>query len=251
MLTLLDQSPLETITAHRSGLGESAPHDLVAALRKSAREWGRKALQQRMAFLRTLRHLLVERQDQLAAAIELPQRKPEETLVAEILPLAEACRFLEKTATSLLKSRRLSATGQPLWMPGARLTEVRQPRGVVLVVGPSNYPLLLPGVQIVQALVSGNAVLLKPGRLASRISRLLVELLVEAGVPPGLVQVTSESHDEIATAIRQRPDYVVLTGSTAAGKIVAGLAAEQLIPCALELSGCDAMYLLPDADLAL
>lgn len=204
-----------------------------------------------MTFLRKLRQLLVERQDQLTAAIDLPRRKLEETLVAEILPLAEACRFLEKTAASLLKPRRLPATGQPLWMPGASLTEVRQPRGVVLVVGPSNYPLLLPGVQIVQALVAGNAVLLKPGRLAGRISRLLAELLVEAGVPPCLVEVTSESHEEVATAIRQRPDYVVLTGSTAAGKIVAGLAAEQLIPCALELSGCDAMYLLPDADLAL
>ncbi len=127
---------------------------------------------------------------------------------------------------------------------GAKVWELRQPRGIVLVVGPSNYPLFLPGVQVLQGLMAGNGIILKPGRLAQPVSDLLKRLLVEAGLPEDLMHVTGESHAEVAEVLAQRPDFVVMTGSVAGGQAVLKLASEQLIPGTFELSGRDAMYLL-------
>ena len=100
--------------------------------------------------------------------------------MVEVLPLADACRFLERQATRLLAPVRLRH--RPLWMCGVAAEVQRQPWGVVLIIAPSNYPLLLPGVQLVQALVTGNAVLLKPGVGGLATASMLKQLLVMAGL---------------------------------------------------------------------
>ncbi len=86
--------------------------------------------------------------------------------MAEVLPLADACRFLERSGPAILRPRKLGGRGRPAWLWGVTGTITREPQGVVLILGPANYPFFLPGVQLVQALVAGNAVLLKPGRSA-------------------------------------------------------------------------------------
>ena len=108
--------------------------------------------------------LIAEHAGQLAEASASARLRPTlESLTAEVLPLAEACRFLEREAGKLLAPLRLGKRGLPLWLAGVRSEIQREPFGVVLIIGPGNYPLLLPGVQLIQALVAGNAVLLKPG----------------------------------------------------------------------------------------
>jgi acyl-CoA reductase-like NAD-dependent aldehyde dehydrogenase len=125
----------------------------------------------------------------------------------------------------------------------------REPLGVVLIVGPANYPLLLPGVQLIQALAAGNGVVIKPAPACSRVIERLVELCRLAGVPADLVHVLPSAPEAAQAVIAAGVDKVVLTGAYQTGQRVARQLAEQLTPATFELSGNDAVYVLEDADL--
>jgi aldehyde dehydrogenase (NAD+) len=118
----------------------------------------------------------------------------------------------------------------------------------VLVIGPGNYPLFLPGVQTVQALVAGNAVLLKPGSGGAAAAAGLVDCLREAGVPEDLVHLLGESREEAQEALAAGVDKVILTGSSETGKLVLTALAPRIVPAVVELSGWDPVVLLDDAD---
>ena len=138
--------------------------------------------------VRELRRLIAENALQLAQASASARGRPaRESLTAEVLPLAEACRFLERSAPRVLAARRLGRRGLPLWLAGVRAEIHREPLGVVLIIGPGNYPLLLPGVQLIQALAAGNAAVLKPGVGGTPAARALIGLLGRAGFDPQLV----------------------------------------------------------------
>ncbi len=190
--------------------------------------------------------------DPLGLASTLGARRPvADTVAAEILPLLEAARFLERHASRILADVRHGWRGRPLWLGSLRATSRRIPFGAVLILGPSNYPLLLPGVQVLQALVAGNAVALKPGRDGGTAAGRLAALLREAGLPDGLLHVADETDEAGASLVGAGFDRVVLTGSARTGRSVLAEAARLLVPCALELSGSDAVFVLPDADLPL
>ena len=117
---------------------------------------------------------------------------------------------------------------RPLWLVGSKVELRREPRGVVLVIGPSNYPLLLPGVQVLQALVAGNAVLLKPGAGAGPAAQVVADQLAAAGLPDGLLQVLGEEVAQATSAMAHGVDLVLLTGSLATGRaVLEGLADER------------------------
>jgi acyl-CoA reductase-like NAD-dependent aldehyde dehydrogenase len=202
--------------------------------------------------VRNLRHLIAKHAMVLAKASASARFRPAlESLTAEVLPLAEACRFLEREAKALLAPRRLGRRGLPLWLSGVDSEVHREPLGVVLIIGPGNYPLLLPGVQMLQALVAGNAVLLKPGKGGSAVARAFCDLILQAGFDPTLVTLFSESTDDARAAIAARPDKILFTGSTVVGERILQQLAPQFIPATMELSGCDAVIIRADADLDL
>ena len=220
-------------------------------LRNAAPEWAAVPVRRRLRAIRGLRHLIAERADALAESVTLPQRgDPAQTLGAEVLPLAEACRFLERRAPRALRPRRVRG-GRPVWLSGTRLELRREPMGVVLILGPSNYPLFLPGVEAIAALASGNAVAVKPGTGGAGPMNILHDLMLEAGLPEGLFTVLDESPQAGRDAIRAGVDKVLLTGSAATGAAVLKELAPRLTPATMELSGCDAAFVLADADLDL
>ncbi len=225
----------------------------MADRRAAQARWATVPVAERLVLLRRFRRALAASSTELIAAVEraIPGRNPTETLTAEILPLAEACRFLEREAALLLAPRRPGAEGRPFWLGRVDLEIRREPRGVVLLLGPANYPLLLPGVQALQALAGGNAVLWKPGVGGRPAALALQRLLVSAGLDPALLEVLGEEVEPVQAMLRSgfAPDFVVLTGSTATGGTLrADLAAARLpIPAVLELSGCDAVFVLPGA----
>jgi acyl-CoA reductase-like NAD-dependent aldehyde dehydrogenase len=184
------------------------------------------------------------------AATLLHRRAAVETLVTEVLPLVEAARFLERNAETLLAPRMLRH-GRPLWLLGVRAEVRREPLGVVLILAPSNYPLFLPGVQILQALTAGNAVCAKPAPGCTEPLRQFAALLAEAGLPGGLLTVLDESLETSAAATRAGFDRIVLTGSAQTGRLVLQAAATRLTPTTMELSGNDAVFVLDGADLDL
>jgi acyl-CoA reductase-like NAD-dependent aldehyde dehydrogenase len=214
--------------------------------------WRLLSVAQRLGSIRRLRHLLADEAGPLSAVLASQlNRSQSELLTSEFLPLIEACRFLERRAAVLLAPRKVSRTGRPLWLWGAHSRILREPMGLILVIGPSNYPLFLPGAQMVQALTAGNGVLLKPGSGGSRAAKVLVDLCERAGVPAGLLAVLPEEVDSAQEAIRAGVDKVFLTGGVETGRAVLGALAPHLVPSVMELSGCDAAIVRADADLDL
>jgi acyl-CoA reductase-like NAD-dependent aldehyde dehydrogenase len=163
--------------------------------------------------------------------------------------LLDACRFIEREAARLLAPRRLGRRGRPAWLTGVDLTLHREPHGVVLIIGPSNYPLLLVAVQTLQALVAGNSVVLKPGAGGTPAARKLRGVLLEAGLEPDLLVLLPESPESAHRAIDVGVDKVVLTGSADTGRDVLARLAPRLVPATMELSGCDSVFVRRDADL--
>ncbi len=220
--------------------------------RQQQQAWARLPVPQRLRPVRKFRHLLVEQSDTLCAAVARDLNKPaDEVLAGEILPIAEACRFLLREARRLLRPRRTSFRQRPLWLWGQSDTVHRRPRGVVGIIGTWNYPIFLNCVQILQALTAGNAVIWKPSEVAPASADAVTDLFAEAGFPQDLLQVlpaTREAGLELANA---EIDHVVFTGSSTTGRKLAETLGRRLISSTMELSGCDAMFVLDDANIDL
>ena len=217
---------------------------ILVKARQASREWASVPLATRLSVIARTRAAIAKHAESLAATIARPAA---DTLAAEVLPLAEAARFLVRAAPRLLATKRLR--GGPLWLFGVRQEVRREPRGAVLILAPGNYPLFLPGTQALQALAAGNAACVKPAPGCAAPMLLLARLLEAAGLPEGVLQILPE--DGGPAASRAGFDYVVLTGSAETGIEVARAVAETLTPATMELSGVDAAFILPGADLAI
>jgi len=224
----------------------------VDALRRAQPAWGAMPIQRRLRVLARLRGVLAARGGELAGLSGRTDRpgweSRTEALSAEVIPLTAACAFLVRRAASILAPRRAGRRGRPAWLSGVDLEVRREPFGAVLVVAPSNYPIFLPGVQILHALAAGNGVLVKPGPRGAPAARWLARELTAAGLPEGLLSVLPEDVQAARGAVLAGVDKVVLTGSAETGAAVLTDLASWLVPATLELSGCDALVALEDAD---
>jgi len=207
-------------------------------------------LKARLRVLRNARHLMAARAEEFSEAIS-PQlaRTKADTLATELLPLLAGCKFLEQEAGRILAPQKLGVSGRPLWMMGVAAEIQRVPVGHVLVIGPSNFPLFIPGSHVLQALAAGNRVTWKPGLGGGPVAQLMARMLVEAGLPAGALTVTDESVEAARQALAERPDKVIFTGSTKTSQILMEGLAETTTPAVLELSGADAIVVTPSADL--
>jgi acyl-CoA reductase-like NAD-dependent aldehyde dehydrogenase len=220
--------------------------------RRAQRAWSRSEIKSRRRFFRRLRHLIASSSMALAEASAAQRSRPAaESLSAEVLPLLEACRFLERELASVLASKRVGRLHRPMWLQGVTSVIVREPYGVILIIGPGNYPLLLPGIQMLQAIAAGNAVLLKPGMGGTPTAKKLIALIQDAGFDKDLCIVLPESVEAAITTIDLRPDKVIFTGSSSTGQQILRQLADHAIPSTMELSGCDAVIIREDADLDL
>ncbi len=220
-------------------------------LMEAQRRWAAFPLVKRLQVLRRTRHAIATQAESFAKAISPDlHRTQADTLVSEVLPLLDAIRFLERRAAKILASQKLGSAGRPVWLTGVQAEIERVPLGHVVVIGPANFPLFLPGVQAMQALAAGNAVTWKPGTGGGRVASLVAHCLRESGLPRGVMSVTGESLEEAQNALAQHPDKVVFTGSFASGQQVMHKLAETATPSVMELSGADAVVVLPSANLA-
>lgn len=220
----------------------------IAAARAAQPGWSARAVPDRLRPIAQLRRRIADDAEALLDALaSRPGRTRPESLAAEILPLADACRFLEREAAAILKPRRLGPRGRPGWLFGVTAEVRREPFGLVLIIAPSNYPLLLAGVQLVQALAAGNAVLVKPAPGCAGPLALLARWLTDAGLPASLLTILGESPADAEAAIEAGVDKVVLTGSAETGRRVMARLADKLVPATMELSGNDAVFVLPSA----
>jgi aldehyde dehydrogenase (NAD+) len=175
----------------------------------------------------------------------------DEAWLGDLVTLLSALRWLERRAGGVLGRRRLGGT--PWFLLGQRHFVERAPLGRVGIIATWNYPVQLVGIQIAQALVAGNRVVVKPSERSPRTQGLLLDLAEEAlaavGGPSDAVERVGAAREAGERMLREdRFDHVVFTGSTGVGRSIARSLAGSLTASTLELSGRDSAIVLADAD---
>jgi len=217
----------------------------VAASRAVQAGWAELPARQRAAVLLRYHDLVLDAQDELMDLIQAENGKARVWAFEEIMDQAVTARYYARLAPRALRPhRRLSA------LPGLVSTrEHHIPKGVVGIISPWNYPLVLAVSDALAALVAGNGIVIKPDSQTPFTALRAFELLEQAGLPEGLVQVVTGPGRTVGTAIVESADYMMFTGSTATGRTVARQAGERLIGMSAELGGKNAMVVTDDVDL--
>src|SRR5438132_11461535 len=151
------------------------------------------------------------------------------------------------------EGRRLFGETTPAELPNKFAMSVRAPIGVCALVTPWNFPMAIPTWKMFPALLCGNTVVLKPAEDTPHTAVRLVEVLEEAGVPPGVVNLIHGRGEEVGAALVRHPDVqlVSFTGSAAVGREIAAVCGQHLKRVSLELGGKNGQIVMEDADLEL
>jgi succinate-semialdehyde dehydrogenase/glutarate-semialdehyde dehydrogenase len=222
--------------------------ELVAEARLAQEAWGRVPLGERSALLLAVARALLDRLDEVADTIVAETGKPRiEAFVNELTIAVESLLWTAREAPKVLAPERLRYP--QLYLKHKRGWHLYEPRGVIGVIAPWNFPFSIPFTQVAAAVAAGNAAVVKPSELTPLSGAWIERLFAGAGAPPGLVRVAQGDGSVGEALVRARPDRVVFTGSAEVGRLVAAAAGERLVPVTLELGGKDAMLVLDDADL--
>ena len=227
---------------------EAVP-ELVAEARLAQERWARSSWDDRRTLLRRLSRVVLARADELARIVTAEVGKPlPESYLHELFPSLDALAWLADEAEATLAPEQVPS--RVPFLRHKRMELVHEPRGVVAVIAPWNFPFSIPFVQAATAVAAGNAVVAKPSELAPLTGAFVEEVFRDAGAPPGLVRTVQGAGDLGESLVKARGvAHVVFTGSVAVGRRVAVAAAERLCPATLELGGKHPMLVLDDADL--
>jgi succinate-semialdehyde dehydrogenase/glutarate-semialdehyde dehydrogenase len=230
-------------------LPQSTPADIEAAYataRAAQRTWALTPLKQRLAVFKRAHTLFVDNARTTADLIQVESGKNRRMAIEETCdPPMVMSHYLKRAAKLLAPVKR----GGPVPMLTTS-TEIRQPKGVVGIIAPWNFPFATGISDAIPALMAGNAVVLKPDNKTALSPLYGVRMLEEAGLPKGLFQVVCGEGPDVGPTLIDNADYVMFTGSTATGRVIGERAGRNLIGCCLELGGKNPMIVLPDADLA-
>ena len=227
----------------------TTPAAAILQARAAQLAWAERLVRERMRIIGHIAAQIAEHHTELVALNPRANASRAELVASELLPLADACRYAARVTRRALAPTTHSARRGAWWMGRIGVQVVRQPWGVVLVVAPSNYPLFLPGVQIIQALAAGNAVIVKPAIGCEPLLRRFAQCVSDAGVPPELLQILDSSIVAGQQAMDAGVDKVFVTGSAETGRAILSQLSQTLTPATLELSGCDAAFVTDRADL--
>jgi len=228
-------------------LPESTPEDVATAFERAraAQEiWAKVPVRQRAAVLLRFHDLVLSRQAEVLDLIQLETGKARLHAHEEVLAVAVTARHYGRKAPAYLRPKAHTGVVPTL----TKVTELRQPRGVIGQIAPWNYPFELSVGDALPAFVAGNAVVMKPDTETALTALWAREQLIEAGLPEELWQVVLGEGPVVGPAVVEHADYVSFTGSTRTGREVAQGAAARLVGVSLELGGKNAMLVLADAD---
>src|SRR3954466_9976406 len=215
---------------------------------RAQKRWAATPIRDRLRILGRFAELLCDQKDSVAAVISREAGKPEaEAMSTEILVVLDTVKYLQNHVAAFLKPEPVPHGNPVMKLKGGTL--LREPYGVVGIISPWNYPFSLPSIQTLTALVTGNAVVLKPSEFTPYSSLELEKLLCAAGLDPDLLQIITGDGAAGAALLAANIQKVVFTGSVATGKRIAQAAASRLLPVVLELGGKDPMLVLDDADI--
>ncbi|MFC7755319.1 succinic semialdehyde dehydrogenase [Tsukamurella soli] len=206
-------------------------------------EWAKRPARERAQVLLKFADLVNARRSDLVDMIQAETGKARQYAQEETLDVAMTARWYGRNAPGLLAGKRVAGM-----LPVFTATRVRyQPKGVVGVISPWNYPLTLAVSDAVAALAGGNAVVIKPDSQTPYCALAAAELLYEAGLPKDLFAVVPGPGAVVGTAIVEACDYLMFTGSSATGATLAEQCGRRLIGFSAELGGKNPMVVTADA----
>ncbi len=225
--------------------------DVALALeraRKAQPAWAALPIAERAALLRRVLDRVLAGHSRVTEAVIRETGKTEnEAFGMEVFASCDALNYYAKNAARFLRPEKRRIHGMLGLMKKLRV--VYKPLGVVGIIVPWNGPFVLAMNQTAQALVAGNAVLLKGSEVTPHSTALVGEFFAEAGLPEGVLEIVMGDGQTGADLVAAGVDKISFTGSVATGRKVAEACGRQLIPATLELGGKDAMIVCADADL--
>jgi succinate-semialdehyde dehydrogenase/glutarate-semialdehyde dehydrogenase len=230
-------------------VADAAPADGMAALAAADRaqaDWARTAPRARGELLRRAFDLVMDRSEDFARLITLEMGKPLAESRAEVAYGAEFLRWFSEEAPRIGGRYATAPDG------ANRLLVTKRPVGPSLLITPWNFPLAMATRKLGPALAAGCTCVLKPAHLTPLTSQLLVAVLIEAGLPPGVVNVITTSRPAAVTGpiiADPRLRKLSFTGSTEVGRRLMAQAADQVLRLSMELGGNAPFVVCHDADL--
>ena len=208
-------------------------------------DWSQWPVKKRLKVFKKFHQLLLEHNTTIVDLIQAESGKARRMAFDETCDPAMVTSHYLKRAAKLLKP---VTRGGPVPVV-SNSTEIRQPKGVVAIIAPWNFPFATGLSDAIPALMAGNGVVLKPDNKTALSPLYGISLLYEAGLPEGLFQVVCGEGPDVGPTLIDNANYVMFTGSTATGRFIGERAGQNLIGCCLELGGKNPMIVLPDANL--
>jgi succinate-semialdehyde dehydrogenase/glutarate-semialdehyde dehydrogenase len=224
--------------------GEAAVDRAVESAREAGAAWAERPASERAEVIERFHDLLLDRQAEVLDVLQLETGKARRHAYQEVIAAAGTARHYAVRAERYLEPERRKGA-----FPGLTRADVfHEPKGVVGLIAPWNYPFELVVSDSIPALLAGNAVVCKPAEQTTHTALYALRLLREAGLPEDVFQIVPGRGPDIGPALIQGVDHVGFTGSTAVGRTVAAQAGEHLTSCSLELGGKNPAIVRADAD---
>jgi RHH-type transcriptional regulator, proline utilization regulon repressor / proline dehydrogenase / delta 1-pyrroline-5-carboxylate dehydrogenase len=247
----VDPGRTDVVVCRSASASVEDADDGVRCARDSFEQWAGTRWEDRSGVLLRAAQLMRERRDSLTALEVLEAGKPLAEADADVCEAIDFCEYYAREAL------RLAAGGPVLDKPGESNRYTYEPRGVGVVIAPWNFPLAIPTGMVTAALVCGNTVVFKPAEQTPGVAFRLVEILLEAGLPPGALAFLPGVGEEIGPPLVEHPEvaFVTFTGSKAVGLDINRRAAvvspgQRLVKRVVaEMGGKNAVVVDADADL--
>jgi betaine-aldehyde dehydrogenase len=241
-------SPSHGAVVSRSAKGTEAEAQAAIAAARAAFDdgrWSRLAAKARAAVLLRVADLIEAHVERFAVIETLESGKPISQSRGEVAGAADLWRYAAALARTV-EGDSFNGLGTEMLA-----TVLKEPIGVVSIITPWNFPFWILSQKLPFALAAGCTCVVKPSEMTPSTTAMLAELLAEAGLPAGVVNIVLGYGQPVGAALAADAcvDMVTFTGSTAVGKTISRIAAENLKKVALELGGKNPQVIFPDADL--
>ncbi len=247
--TFLNINPAEVddIVGEFQSSGKEDVADAVRAARKAFKSWRLVPAPKRAEILYRTGEVLLKRKEEFARQMTREMGKVLKETRGDVQEAIDTAFYMAG------EGRRLFGQTTPSELRDKFAMSLRMPVGVCGMIAPWNFPMAIPSWKLFPALVCGNTCVIKPAEDTPLSTLNLVEALLEAGLPEGVVNVVTGFGPDAGAPLVSNPDIdaISFTGSSEVGRIIGQTAAGNFKPCSLEMGGKNAMIVLEDANIEL
>jgi len=239
-------SPIDLTEAGRVPWGTTeCVVEAASRVRAAQKKWAATPLSKRVAVVKRLHNIVLDNANRIIDIIQTETGKSRHSAMEEVADVAMTARYYSRSA-----KRHLGPHSRAGAFPLLTSTVERHvAKGLVGMITPWNYPFTLPISDAIPALLAGNGVVIKPDPKTPFSALIGIDLLVAAGLPEDLFAVVTGDPATVGSALIAESDYIMFTGSTETGRVIAQACGRRLIDFSAELGGKNPMIVLADAPL--